>query len=170
MIEGTGSVSVAAIDLGASSGRVMLGEVGPDHLRLTASARFANGPVQGDDGLHWDVSGLHRHALDGLRSAAAAASGELASVGIDSWAVDYGLLRGGRLLAGLRPALGGGLPARRAAFGRRRGAGPARRATGGPGPVPHPGRAGRGERRALHGGPGAADLGARSLTGECAGT
>lgn len=94
-----GPVHVAAVDLGASSGRVMLGEVGPDHLRLTAAARFANGPVRGDDGLHWDVSGLHHHALDGLRAAAAAAPAGLASVGIDSWAVDYGLLRGGRLLA-----------------------------------------------------------------------
>ncbi|HEY0642865.1 MAG TPA: rhamnulokinase family protein, partial [Nocardioides sp.] len=94
-----GTVHVAAVDLGASSGRVMLGEVGPDRLRLTAAERFANGPVRGDDGLHWDVSGLHRHALDGLRAAAAAAPAGLASVGIDSWAVDYGLLRGGRLLA-----------------------------------------------------------------------
>ena len=77
----------------------MLGEVGPGHLRLTAAARFANGPVRGDDGLHWDVSGLHRKALAGLRVAAAQAPTRLASVGIDSWAVDYGLLRGGRLLA-----------------------------------------------------------------------
>ena len=77
----------------------MLGEVGPGHLRLTAAARFANGPVQAADGLHWDVTALHRHALDGLRAAAAMAPGGLASVGIDSWAVDYGLLRDGRLLA-----------------------------------------------------------------------
>ena len=91
-------VSVAAIDLGASSGRVMLGEVGPDHLRLTAASRFANGPVSTPDGLHWDMTGLHRHALDGLRTAAASAPDGLASVGIDSWAVDYGLLRQGRLL------------------------------------------------------------------------
>ena len=98
MIEGTGSVSVAAIDLGASSGRVMLGEVGPDHLSLTAAARFPNGPVPAADGLHWDASSLHRHALDGLRDAAAAAPGGLVSVGIDSWAVDYGLLHDGRLL------------------------------------------------------------------------
>jgi rhamnulokinase len=96
---GTGTVSVAAIDLGASSGRVTLGEVGPDLLRLSAAARFANGPVRADDGLHWDVSGLHRNALDGLRVAAAQAPTRLASVGIDSWAVDYGLLREGRLLA-----------------------------------------------------------------------
>ncbi|MDR7252892.1 rhamnulokinase [Nocardioides sp. BE266] len=99
MIAGTAPVRVAAVDLGASSGRVMLGEVGPDVLRLTAAARFANGPVEGDDGLHWDVSALHRHALEGLRIAAQAAPEGLASVGIDSWAVDYGLLRAGRLLA-----------------------------------------------------------------------
>ncbi len=99
MRSGTGPVSVAAVDLGASSGRVMLGEVGPDLLRLTATSRFANGPTRGPDGLHWDVTALHRHALDGLRTAAARAPGGLASVGIDSWAVDYGLLRDGRLLA-----------------------------------------------------------------------
>ncbi len=46
MRSGTGPVSVAAVDLGASSGRVMLGEVGPDLLRLTAAARFANGPIR----------------------------------------------------------------------------------------------------------------------------
>jgi rhamnulokinase len=94
-----GPVHVAAVDLGASSGRVMLGEVGPDRLRLTAAARFANGPVTAADGLHWDVSALHRHALAGLRTAASAVPGGLASIGIDSWAVDYGLLRDGRLLA-----------------------------------------------------------------------
>jgi rhamnulokinase len=91
-------VHVAAVDLGASSGRVMLGEVGTDHLRLTAVARFANGPVRTPDGLHWDLLELYRQSLDGLRAAAAAAPDGLASVGIDSWAVDYGLLRDGRLL------------------------------------------------------------------------
>ena len=92
------SVSVAAVDLGASSGRVMLGEVGTDHLRLTAVARFANGPVRTPDGLHWDVLDLYRHALAGIRAAVAATPDGLASVGIDAWAVDYGLLRDGRLL------------------------------------------------------------------------
>ncbi len=83
------SVSVAAVDLGASSGRVMLGEVGSDHLRLTAVARFANGPVRTPDGLHWDVLDLYRHALAGIRAAVDAAPEGLASVGVDSWAVDY---------------------------------------------------------------------------------
>ncbi len=96
------SVSVAAVDLGASSGRVMLGEVGPGRLHLEPVARFANTPVRTPDGLHWDVLGLYAEALAGLRAAArlaaTAGAGSLASVAVDSWAVDYGLLRDGRLL------------------------------------------------------------------------
>lgn len=45
-------VSVAAVDLGASSGRVMLGEAGPGTLRVEPVARFANDPVRLPDGLH----------------------------------------------------------------------------------------------------------------------
>ncbi len=86
----------AAVDLGASSGRVMVGEVGPDTLRLTAAHRFPNDPVRTDDGLHWDVAALVDHAIAGL--ATAYAEGPLASIGVDSWAVDYGRLRHGRLL------------------------------------------------------------------------
>ncbi len=89
-------VRVAAVDLGASSGRVMVGEVGPDTLALHAAARFANDPVRLPDGLHWNLPGLYAAALAGLREAAS--GGELASVGIDTWAVDYGLLSGGRML------------------------------------------------------------------------
>ena len=74
----------------------MVGEVGPDTLRLTAAARFPNDPVRTDDGLHWDVAALVDHAVAGL--ATAYAEGPLASIGVDSWAVDYGLLRHGRLL------------------------------------------------------------------------
>ena len=91
-------VSVAAIDLGASSGRVMVGEVSRDHLRLEPVARFANGPVRTPDGLHWDLLGLYREALAGLRRAAQVSENDLASVAVDSWAVDYGLFRHGRLL------------------------------------------------------------------------
>ena len=91
-------VHVAAVDLGASSGRVVLGEVGPDRLRLEQVARFPNGPVRTDDGLHWDLEGLYAAALDGLRAAAAASPEPLASAAVDSWAVDYGLVRDGELL------------------------------------------------------------------------
>ena len=88
---------VAAVDLGATSGRVMVGEVGPDTLTLTEVHRFANTPVRVDGSLHWDVLRIHREMLTGLR--AAAAGGPVQGIGIDSWAVDYGLLdAGGNLL------------------------------------------------------------------------
>ena len=82
-----GVKSYAAVDMGASSGRVMVGRVGPDSLELTEAHRFANRPVRVPEGLRWDVLALYRGVLDGLRAA-----GQADSVGIDSWAVDYGLL------------------------------------------------------------------------------
>ncbi|XVV07918.1 rhamnulokinase [Actinosynnema sp. CA-248983] len=86
---------MAAVDLGASSGRVVVGDVGPDHLRLTEVHRFPNTPVRLGPTLHWDVLALYRGVLDGL----AKAGNPLHSVGIDSWAVDFGLLdRTGALL------------------------------------------------------------------------
>lgn len=77
----------AAVDLGASSGRVMVGRVGRDRLDLTEAHRFPNRPVRLPEGLRWDVLSLYAGVLDGLRAA-----GRVESVGLDSWAVDYGLL------------------------------------------------------------------------------
>jgi rhamnulokinase len=91
----TGPLALAAVDLGASSGRVMLGRVGPEVLELTEVARFRNGGVRLPDGLYWDVLGLYVDILTGVRTAvrtAANAGGRLAGLGIDSWAVDYGLV------------------------------------------------------------------------------
>jgi rhamnulokinase len=88
-----GIVAVAAVDLGASSGRVVLGRVGPDTLEIETVARFPNGPVERPDGLHWNLPALLDHSLAGLRAA-----GPVASIGVDSWAVDYGLVRAGELL------------------------------------------------------------------------
>ena len=81
----------AAVDLGASSGRVMVGRVDRAGIDLSEVHRFANRPVTTNGSLHWDVLALFAGVLDGLRSATRAGA-ELASVGIDSWAVDYGLL------------------------------------------------------------------------------
>ncbi|MCT9819728.1 rhamnulokinase [Microbacterium sp. W1N] len=89
--------AVAAVDLGATSGRVIVGRIGRDTLEMEQVARFANDPVPAGDGLHWDVLSLYAAALAGLRTAVRAHP-DLASIGIDSWAVDYGLMRGGRLL------------------------------------------------------------------------
>lgn len=80
-------VAVVPIDLGASNGRVMLARVERDRLELTEVHRFANRPVRLRDTLHWDILALYQGILDGLRSVA-----DVASVGIDSWAVDYGLV------------------------------------------------------------------------------
>lgn len=91
------SGAVAAVDLGATSGRVMIGRVGPDVLELEPVARFPNGPVARADGLHWDFTALYAHILEGLR-AAFEREPALASIGIDSWAVDYGLVRDGALV------------------------------------------------------------------------
>lgn len=89
----------AAVDLGASSGRVMLAEVGRDRLDLTEVHRFTNRPVRVSGTLYWDILGLYQGVVDGLRAAMAAA-GRLDGIGIDSWAVDYGLLDGGGRLLG----------------------------------------------------------------------
>ncbi|WP_189239148.1 rhamnulokinase [Planomonospora parontospora] len=85
----------AAVDLGASSGRVMVGRLGPGYLDLTEAHRFANEPVRVGATLHWDVLALYAGMLRGLRAA-----GPVASVGIDSWAVDYGLLDASGALLG----------------------------------------------------------------------
>jgi rhamnulokinase len=88
---------VAAVDLGATSGRVMLGRVGPNELSVEVVHRFPNDPVRTRDGLHWNVLELYRNVLVGLRKAVRARP-DLVSVGIDSWAVDYGLVSGDRLI------------------------------------------------------------------------
>jgi rhamnulokinase len=91
----TRHVRVAAVDLGATSGRVMVGTVGssvsrPDALRLEEVHRFPTGPRPQGGLLTWDIEDIYRQVLTGLRHAGA--GGPVHSVAIDSWAVDYGLL------------------------------------------------------------------------------
>jgi rhamnulokinase len=89
--------AVAAVDLGATSGRVILGHVSANELSIRPVARFPNTPVRTIDGLHWNILELYRSVLAGL-GAAAREEPVIASIGIDSWAVDYALMRGGRML------------------------------------------------------------------------
>ncbi|TQJ38282.1 rhamnulokinase [Arthrobacter sp. SLBN-112] len=93
----------AAVDIGASSGRVMLGRVTGAGVSLETVHRFPNGVVELDGGLRWDFDALFAEVLAGLRAAAtvAAVQGEtIASIGIDTWAVDYGLVdASGKLVA-----------------------------------------------------------------------
>lgn len=89
--------SFVAVDLGATSGRVVLGRVGPGELEFREVARFPNVPVRTPDGLHWDTLGLYAGILNGLDRAFREEPGVL-SIGIDSWGADYALLQDGRLL------------------------------------------------------------------------
>ncbi len=81
---------VAAIDLGATSGRVVVLDV-DDAGRVSAevTARFPNGPREVADRLVWDIPELHRQAMAAVTTAHGTAP--LSSVGIDSWAVDFGI-------------------------------------------------------------------------------
>jgi rhamnulokinase len=91
----TGTGAFAAVDLGASSGRVMVGRAGPSGVHLTEAHRFANRPVRAGGTLHWDILSLLAGVLDGLSEA-----GPVASIGVDAWAVDYGLLDASGALLG----------------------------------------------------------------------
>jgi rhamnulokinase len=81
-----------AVDLGAESGRVMLGSVSADKLTLEEIHRFGNGPVEENGTLRWDFEGLLSEIKTGIGKAAKQASGDIAGIGVDSWGVDFGLL------------------------------------------------------------------------------
>ena len=92
------SAVVAAVDLGASGGRVIAGRVSGSGVELHEVSRFPNEPVRAGKTLHWDILGLYRSVCSGLT--AAASTFPLASVGIDTWGVDYGLLDAAGALVG----------------------------------------------------------------------
>jgi len=83
----------AAADLGASSGRVILGTLEDGRFELAETIRFGNGPVPGEDGsIHTDARGLFEQIRAGIEVAIARSGGALESVGVDTWGVDYGRL------------------------------------------------------------------------------
>jgi rhamnulokinase len=87
-----------AADLGASSGRVMAGDFDGRRLNLRELHRFENEPTALPAALHWDILRLYHEIKQGIRKGTAAKE-PVASIGIDSWAVDFGLLdKSGQLL------------------------------------------------------------------------
>ena len=87
---------VAAVDIGAGSGRVVLCDLVAGVPSLTEVSRFPNGPRQVDGRWTWDVETLHRSVADGLAESVALGAG---SCGIDTWAIDYGVVdRAGSLI------------------------------------------------------------------------
>ena len=94
------AVRVAAVDLGASSGRVVVGHGTATGCTIREVHRFANHPRTAGGVLRWDARALFAGMLDGLHAAGLAAAGPLDAVAVDGWGVDYGLLDGdGELIA-----------------------------------------------------------------------
>ena len=81
-----------AIDIGAESGRTIVGTLAESQLTLTETHRFANGPVRLPDGLHWDVLRLWSDIKNGIRKSSSQFGHTLDSIGLDTWAVDFALL------------------------------------------------------------------------------
>jgi rhamnulokinase len=87
-------VAVAAVDLGASSGRVFLFTLSDGRIVFEPVARFSNGGVFEGERFVWDIRRLYDEIVVGLATATKRAretKSELRSVGVDSWAVDYGI-------------------------------------------------------------------------------
>ena len=89
----------AAVDLGAESGRVVVGRLDGERVALEECHRFANAPLWLPDGLHWNLPTLFAHALHGLGKAAQ--GGRLDGIGVDTWGCDYALLDDGDRMLGL---------------------------------------------------------------------
>lgn len=81
-----------AIDLGAESGRVMLGEISDCKLTLHEIYRFSNGPKEKDGSLRWDFKSLFSEIKTGVAKAVSAGAGEISGIGIDSWGAGMGLI------------------------------------------------------------------------------
>lgn len=81
-----------AIDIGASSGRVLLGQWDGHRFNIDEMHRFANGSTAVRGRLHWDILALWAEIKQGLASYVNQVGAPLAAIGIDTWGVDYGLL------------------------------------------------------------------------------
>ena len=96
----TTSRNYLAVDLGAESGRTIIGKLDNGHLSLTETHRFSNNSVRLNDGLHWDVLRLWSDIKEGVGKSSSKIDQPLDSIGLDTWAIDFALLdRTGALLS-----------------------------------------------------------------------
>jgi len=91
------AVKFLAFDLGASSGRSILGAFQNGKLELEETHRFPNTMVKMSGHYHWDLPALWQNLLTGL-SKTVSQQHNIASIGIDTWGVDFGLLHGSTIL------------------------------------------------------------------------
>lgn len=78
-----------AVDLGATSGRTILGSLSSDGLSLQEVNRFSNHLIEVGGHYYWDIYELYRHILEGLKLASQMQDVEIVSIGIDTWGVDF---------------------------------------------------------------------------------
>lgn len=81
-----------AFDLGASSGKMMLGEFDGDRLDTQVIHRFPNAQISSNGSLYWNFLGIYQHLTEGLRKGFLAAGGEVAGLGLDAYCNDFGLI------------------------------------------------------------------------------
>jgi len=85
-------VSALAFDLGASSGRAVVGTFAGERLTVKDTHRFANEPVHVLEHMHWDILRLVHEIKQGLIATRLQGYNDIESIGIDTWGVDFGLL------------------------------------------------------------------------------
>lgn len=85
-------LKLLAFDYGASSGRAMLGQYNGSRLSLREIHRFSNDPVMLSNSLHWDVLRLYHELKQGVLRCVLEGERDIASIGIDTWGVDFGFL------------------------------------------------------------------------------
>src|ERR1700675_28810 len=99
MSENSGASTYLAFDLGAESGRAILGRFESGRLSIEEIGRFRNEPAVYNSGLHWDVPRLWLEMRTRLRSVGSHGVQRLDAIGVDTWCVDYALLsKNGALL------------------------------------------------------------------------
>ncbi len=96
----TQTAHFVAADLGASSGRIMLGQWDGRVFSVEEMHRFANGGVRAGDGLYWDILGIWSGIQAGLTKYHACCSHVPQGIAVDAWGVDFGLLDGAGRLVG----------------------------------------------------------------------
>lgn len=84
-------LKMLAIDLGASSGRGIIGTFDGKRLSLEENHRFSNDPVTIGKAFHWDILRIYYEIMEAIRKCGTAGE-KIRSIGIDTWGVDYGLL------------------------------------------------------------------------------
>ena len=78
-----------AVDLGATSGRTILGSFTSNGLEMEEVNRFPNHLIEVNGHFYWDIYELYRNIIEGLKLASRKENVEIVSIGIDTWGVDF---------------------------------------------------------------------------------